>query len=132
MNNFANVFTDIFFNEIFYDFKVLKAIDLLNNEIVKKKIENDISRTIIEKKRIMFKQKTKNAISYVQIIIKICYDIRHIFIDLKINQKVYIKLHKIYSQFDLKNRKFNKQRLESVIIMKKMSRLIYKLDISNI
>ena len=58
----------------------------------------------------MFKQKTKNAINHAQIMIKICYDIKHIFIDLKINQKIYIKLHKEYFQSDVKNRKFNKQR----------------------
>ena len=130
MNNSINVFTDIFSNEIFYEFKVLKATDLLNNDVVKTKIEDEIPKTVIEKKRAMLKKKTKNVISHVQIMFKIRYDFSHKSIDLKTDQKIYIKLHKKYFQPDLKSRKFSKQRLESVNIMKKMSRLIYKLDIS--
>ena len=132
MNNSINVFTDISSNEIFYEFKILKATNLLNNDVVKTKIENEISKTVIEKKRIMLKKKAENVIDHVQTMFKIRYDFNHKFIDLKTNQKIYIKLHKKYFQSDLKNRKFSKQRLKSISFVKKMNRLIYKLNISTI
>ena len=59
MNNLTNAFTDVFSNEIFYEFKILKVTNLLNNDVVKMKIENDISKIIVEKKRIMLKKKQK-------------------------------------------------------------------------
>ena len=61
---------------------------------------------------------------------KIRHDFKHKSIDLKTDQKIYIKFHRNYSQFDLKNRKYNKQRLKSISILKKIDRLIYKLKIS--
>ena len=61
---------------------------------------------------------------------KIRYDFKHKFIDLKTDQKIYIKFHRKYFQFDLKNRKYSKQRLKSINILKKINRLIYKLKIS--
>ena len=130
MNNSTNVFTDVFSNEIFYKFKILKVTDLLNNDVVKTKIENDISKIIVEKKRVMLKKKTENIITYAQIIFKIRYDFKHKSIDLKTSQKIYIKFHRKYFQFDLKNRKYSKQRLKSINILKKINRLIYKLKIS--
>ena len=63
---------------------------------------------------------------------KIRYDFRHKSIDLKTNQKIYIKFHRKYFQLDLKNRKYSKQRLKSISILKKINRLIYKLKISKI
>ena len=132
MNNSTNVFTDVFSNEIFYKFKILKVTDLLNNDVVKTKIENDISKIIVEKKRVMLKKKAENAIIHAQIMFKIRYDFKHKSIDLKTDQKIYIKLHWNYFQFDLKNRKYSKQRLKSINILKKINRLIYKLKISKI
>ena len=132
MNNLTNVFTDVFSNEIFYEFKILKITDLLNNDVVKTKIKNNILKIIVEKERVMLKKKTKNVIIHAQIMFKIRYDFKHKSIDLKTNQKIYIKFYRNYFQFDLKNRKYSKQRLKSVNILKKINRLIYKLKISKI
>ena len=130
MNNSANASTDVFSNEIFYEFKVLKVTDLLNNDVVKTKTENDISKIIVEKKRVMLKKKTEDAIVHAQIMFKIRHDFKHKSIDLKTDQKIYIKFHRNYFQPDLKNRKYNKQRLKSINILKKVNRLVYKLKIS--
>ena len=59
---------------------------------------------------------------------KIRYDFKHKSINLKTKQNLYIKLHKKYSQSDLKNRKYSKQRLKSIKILKKINRLIYKIE----
>ena len=119
MNNSTNISTNISSNEILYEFKILKIINLLNNDVVKAKAENDISKIIVEKERAMLKKKTENVIVHAQIMFKIRYDFKHKSIDLKADQKIYIKLHRKYSQFGLKNRKYNKQRLKSISILKK-------------
>ena len=130
INNSKNASTNILSNKILYEFKILKIINLLNNDVVKTKIENDISKIIVEKKTRHVKKKTKNIIIYAQIMFKIRYNFKYKFIDLKADQKIYIKFHRKYFQFDLKNRKYSKQRLKSVNILKKINRLIYKLKIS--
>ena len=131
MNNSINASTDISSNEIFYEFKILKVTNLLNNDVVRAKVEDEIPKIVIEKKRVILKKKTKNVISHAQIMFKIRYDFNHKSINLKADQKIYIKLHKKYFQPDLKSRKFNKQRLKSISIVKKMNRLIYRLNILN-
>ena len=80
----------------------------------------------------MLKKKTENVIIHAQIMFKIRYDFKHKFIDLKTDQKIYIKFYRNYFQLDLKNRKYSKQCLKSINILKKMTRLIYKLKISKI
>ena len=95
MNNLTNVIIDVFLNQIFYEFKVLEIINLLNNDVIKARAKNDISEIVVKEKRIILK-KTKHIITHAQIIFKIQYDFRHKFIDLKIKQNVYIKLHKKY------------------------------------
>jgi DNA-directed RNA polymerase subunit K/omega len=61
---------------------------------------------------------------------KIRYDSRRTQLDLKFENDVYLKLHKEYNQSELINRKFAKQRFESVMIIEKINKLVYKLDIS--
>ena len=92
MNNSINVFTDIFSNKIFYEFKILKVPNLLNNDVIKTKTKDEIPKTVIEKKRVMLKKKAENVIDHVQAMFKICYDFSHKLIDLKTDQKIYIKL----------------------------------------
>ena len=130
MNNSTNVSTDVSPNEILYEFKVLKATDLLNNDVVKTRVEDDIPKTVVEEERAMLKKKTENVIAHAQAMFKVRYDFKHKPIDLEADQKIYIKLHRNYFQFDLKSRKYSKQRLKSVSILKKIDRLTYKLKIS--
>ena len=131
MNNSTNVSTKIFFNEILYDFKVLKIIDLLNNDLTKIRIDDENSAIIIEEKRFRLRKKIEKSISFAQTMTKLRYDSKHSSLKLKKRNKIFIRLHKKYTQSDLKNRKFSKQRVESIIIFEKIDRLIYKLNISS-
>lgn len=128
-NNSANATTSVSSNESLYDFKILKTTDLLNNDLAKARAMNDNPATSIKKERNILKKETKDAINYDQVMIKIRYDSRHKLIDLKINQKIFIRLHKGYNQSGLSNRKFSKQRIGPIAIIDKMGRLAYKLDI---
>ena len=45
---------------------------------------------------------------------------------------MFLKLHKKYTQSDLKNRKFDKQRIDPISVLIKVKKLVYELNISNI
>ena len=128
-NNFVNASTGVFFNEILYGFKILKTIDFFDNDLTKTRTDDDNLTTTIEKERSILKKKTEKTINHVQTMMKIRYDSRHKTFDLKSDQKIFIKFHKNYNQSDLINRKFNKQKIKSMIITKKIKRLTYKFDI---
>ncbi len=60
---------------------------------------------------------------------KIRYDLIRKSLDLKVDDLVFLKLHKGYTQPDLINRKFSKQRLGPVKILEKIGKLAYRLKI---
>lgn len=62
INNSINVFTEVCSNEIFYDFKVLKATDLLNNNVTRIWAVDDNSAIVIKKEQIMLKKKSKSSL----------------------------------------------------------------------
>jgi hypothetical protein len=121
MNNSSNTFTKLFFNEILYDFKVAKLLNLLNDSN---------SFTELKKKRKMLRTEVEQVIVFANASMKIRYDRKRKSLNLKFENLIYVKLHKDYIQSDLINKKFNKQRLESVKILEKIKKLVYKLKIS--
>ena len=131
LNNSSNNIIEISPHEILYEFRILNTIDLLNNDEAKLKTEDENPITEIEKKNI-FRTETKNAINFEQTIQKIKYDLRHKFLNFKKKNKIYFRLHNDYNQPGLTNRKFDKQKIESISILKKMGKLTYRLDIFSI
>ena len=131
INNFQNIITSMFSNEILYEFRVAETTDLLNDEKIRKKMNDDNSSTNIENEKKILRKKIIDAINFGQTMQKFKYDINHKPLNLKKNVKIYIRLHKKYSQPDLKNRKFDKQKIGSIEIIKKVKKLIYRFDIFN-
>ena len=132
MNNFQNIITGFLFHEIFYKFKILETADLLNNEQARKQIENENSFTAMKNEKNMFRKKVSDAINFVQTMQKICYNAKRKKLILKKKDKVFLKLHKKYTQSGLNNCKFDKQRIESISVLIKIEKLTYKLKISSI
>jgi hypothetical protein len=131
VNNFTNAFIDLFFNEILYEFKVSEFLNLLNDTDAINAKDND-SLTSLKKERIILRNEAENAIVFANVAMKIRLDSIKKSFNLNVSDFVYLKLHKEYTQFDLTNRKFSKQRLRSVKILEKIEKLVYKLDISTI
>ena len=129
LNNSVNASTGVFSNEILYGFKVLETTDFFDNDMAKVKAADGNSATTIEQKKSILKKKTEEAIAHAQTMTKIRYDPRHKLLNLEPGQKVFIKLHKEYKQPNLFNRKFSKQKIESATIVKKIEKLIYRLNI---
>ncbi len=122
LNNFFNAFIDLFLNELFYEFKVRESLNLLTHE-------DENSATSLKKKRNILKKKIEKTIVFANAIMKIRYDSIKTSLNLKMKNVVYLRLHKEYTQSELFNKKFFKQRLKFVKILEKIKKLAYKLKI---
>jgi hypothetical protein len=131
VNNFTNAFIDLSLNEILYEFKISELLNLLNDTNAINAKNND-SFTSLKKERIILRNEAENAIVFANVAMKIRLDFIKKSFNLNVSDFVYLKLHKEYTQLDLTNRKFSKQRLKSVKILEKIEKLVYKLDISTI
>ena len=132
MNNSQNVIIKLSLHEIFFEFKMLKTVNLLINDQTRKRVENDNSSTTMKNEKNMFRKKIDDAISFAQTMQKIRYNDKHKKLILKEKDKVFLKLHKKHTQSDLKNRKFDKKRVDSISVLIKIKKLVYKLNISSI
>ncbi len=122
LNNFVNTSTNLSSNEVLYEFKMKKSLNFL-------RIEDENSATILKEDRIILKKKVEKAIAFANTSMKIRYDSKRTQLDLRSDDSVYFKLHKEYIQSDFTNRKFVKQGLESVKIIEKVDKLVYRLEI---
>jgi hypothetical protein len=123
LNNASNAFIELSLNEILYEFKVRKSLNLLARS------NDENLTTAIKNERDILKKKAEETIVFVNASMKIRHDSTRKSLNLNVEDFVYLKLHKEYKQSDLINRKFVKQRLESVKILEKINKLAYKLKI---
>jgi hypothetical protein len=129
MNNVSNASIELSSNEILYGFKVTKLLNLLNDTNAVNAKDDD-PLTFLKEERTILRNEAENAIAFANAAMKIRLDSTRKQLNLNVENYVYLKLHKGYTQFDLTNRKFSKQRLGSVKILEKIEKLAYKLDIS--
>jgi hypothetical protein len=125
LNNSTNAFIEVIFNELFYEFKIAKSLNLLE------RLDDENLTTSIEHERNVLKKQTKKTIVFVNANMKIRYDSTRTSLDLNVEDSIFLKFHKDYNQSDLTNWKFSKQRLESIKMLEKIEKLIYRLDILN-
>ena len=122
LNNFLNVVIELLFNKIIYNFKIKNAlIVVIDASQMLKNIFNQ---------RLKYQQKIVDAIAFVNIKIKIYYDVKHQFIFFNFNDRVYLRLHQKYKFFDNHNRKMFNQRCEFFIVKRRVEKLIYELNLS--
>ena len=122
-NNALNVTIDRSSNEIVYDFKIRDVLAALIKQAAS--IDREFERFRHQKKAV-------DVTSYVMIKAKIVYDSRHTSFMLKLDEKVFLRLHKRYSlSFKLNVKLFN-QRIDSFIIKRRVERLTYELNLSSV
>ena len=124
LNNFINVSIKKFSNEIAYEMKLNEGLDVF--DVI---IQNQIN--IIDNRN-RYRREVVNAFVFTTFNIKTHYDNRYKAIKMKFDNKVYIKLHKKYHLFELKNAKFFNQKIESFTIFNKYEKLTYKLNLLKI
>ena len=61
--------------------------------------------------------------------IKIYYDVKHISLFFKSDDKVYFRLHKSYNLANKYNKKLFSQKCKSFIFKKRINRLVYQLKL---
>ena len=110
---------DLTFNEIIYDFKIRKTLTTLFVD----QIMN------LSTQRLKCRQKIIDAIVFVNVKIKIYYNVRHTSLLLKIENYVYLRLHHEYRLFNKFERKIFQQRCDSFLIKRRVKRLIYELKL---
>ena len=124
--NFNNsISIDNFSNEIVYDFISIRVIDLI------KFIDVDIFEFTLKKRRLITRQNASDVIIFDQMNAKFHYDKKHEFMFMKQEDVALIKLHKNYNISSTINKKYDQQFVEFFIIIEKIDRLIYRLNISN-
>ena len=121
MNNFANIIINLLANEINYEFKKRETLSSL---IIEKKIVDLLAQ------RLKYRREIVNVTIFVNIKTKIYYDAQHVFLILKIQNYVYLRLHHVYQLFDRFNKKINQQRCDFFLVKRRVDRLIYELDFS--
>ena len=80
----------------------------------------------------MLQQKTAETTSFTNIKTKIHYNFNHQLIEFKKNDQVFLQLYKDYSLFKKPSKKILNQQCGPFRIIKRVERLIYKLELSSI
>ena len=126
INNFSSSVTDITLNKLYYGFRVNDVITMLLAD------PSDLSKKVFRKLRLIKKEKADNVIIFTSIIMKARYDSKHLNVNLKEGDEVFLRLHNEYFIFDLSNRKLSQQRMSPFKILAKVNRLTYRLQLSSV
>ena len=110
-------------NEVNYDFKIRDVLSI--NSIESKSIN-------VAKQRLEYKQEVVDTITFVNTKAKIYYDVRYQSLLLKTKDKIYLRLYQKYQLSEKFNKKIFQQRYDLFLIKRRVYRLIYELDLSNI
>ena len=84
-------------NEILYDFKIRKTVSTL---ILK------IRNKIFIEKQFRYRKKISNVTTFINVETKIYYDVRHTLLLLKLEDKIFLRLHREYKLLNKFNFKF--------------------------
>ena len=124
LNNFTNASIKKSSNEIAYEIKLNKELDVF--DVI---IQN---QTNIIDNRNKYRRKAVNVFIFATFDAKTRYDNRYKVVKMKFDDKTYIKLYKKHRLFKLKNAKLFNQRVESFTIFNKYEKLTYKLNLFKI
>ena len=84
LNNFFNIVIELFFNKIIYNFKIKNALIVVD---ISQILKNNFNQ------RLKCQQKIVDAIIFVNVKIKIYYNVKHEFIFFRFNDRVYLRLY---------------------------------------
>ena len=120
INNSSSSVIDIALNELCYDFKILDATSLLL-------VDSTLSIEAFDKLRLIKREEADDVIVFAFVFIKVRYDVKHLAIDLKKDNEVFLRLHQGYFIPSLFNRKLSQQRVGPFKILNKVGHLTYRL-----
>lgn len=80
-------------------------------------------------KRLKYRIKIVNVISFINVKSKIYYDVRYTSLMLRFNNCAYLRFNYDYYLFDKLNRKMLSQRCDLFLVKRRINRLIYELKL---
>jgi hypothetical protein len=83
----------------------------------------------LQETRLRNRQEAVDAVSFANVKVKILHDKRHKPLFLKSGEKAFLRLHKEYNLSEIINKKLSQQRCDSFTIKRRVSRLVYELDL---
>ena len=124
INNSSSSVTGIAPNELCYGFRVNDVITMLLTD------PSDLSEKVFRKLRLAKREKADDVMTFVSIIMKVRYDLKHLNVNLKEGDEAFLRLHNEYFILGLSNRKLSQQRVGLFKILAKVDRLAYRLQLS--
>lgn len=95
-------------------------------------IKNQLMMNDLFEKRLKYRMKIANVIFFANVKAKIYYDVRHISLMLRLDDRVYLRLNYDYHLSNKLNRKISLQRCDFFLVKRRIDRLVYKLKLSSI
>ena len=129
LNNSSIFITRKLTTKFIYETKIRNVVFCLTVKF-DQDLNNSKKINIFKDTRLEFIKKTKKATFFVNVKVKIYYDVRHKSLLLKFEDETYIRLHHDYKLFNQINKKLKNQRCESFKIIKRVKRLAYELQLS--
>ena len=122
INNSPSSITGLAPNELCYGFKVNDATSMLLKD-------PELSEEAFHKLRLGKREEADDAMAFAAVLMKARYDARHLPLNLKEGDEVFLKLHQGYSIPGLANRKLSQQRVGPFKILAKVGTLAYRLQL---
>ena len=121
-NNVVHVIIENFSNELIYEFKINDTLNMLTN----------LSFENYSQLRQIKRDDVEVVMTFVNALNKARYDEVHRTMKLKIDDKVYLRLHHDYTIFDLSNHKLIEQQVKSFSIIEKIDNFVFRLQLSSV
>ena len=123
INNSANAITGMAPNELCYGFKVADPTSLLLAA------EPPVSEEAFSKLRLIKREEADDAMAFASISMKARYDSKHLALELKKGDSVFLKLHHGYSIPGVSSRKLSQQRVGPFKVLDKVGNHTYRLEL---
>ena len=121
-NNVVHVTIEYSSNELIYEFKINDTLNMLT----------DLSFENYSQLRQIKRDDVEAVMTFVSALSKARYDEVHRTMKLKIDDKMYLRLHHDYTIFDLSNHKLIEQRVRSFSIIEKIDNLVFRLQLFSV
>ena len=106
-------------NELIYDFRINDQLIMLTN----------LSSKNYNRLRQLKRENVENVMIFVNAFNKIKYNVVHETINIKIDDKIYLRLHQDYIISKLINHKLSHQRIDSFIMLEKINKFAFHLQL---
>ena len=120
-NNFAFISTGKSSNEIVYDFRTTEISSLINSE----------DRFNYAAERSINVSEAADAITFAEVKAKAWYDRKHKSMTLRVEDYAFLQLHRDYHLSDYPSKKLSQQYCDSFLIIKRVGKLAYELELSS-